>query len=218
MQLLEKPEQLLRRIADALKECSSSNRLIVGVAGAPASGKSTLGAWLSQQINRTWSIDSQSIVVPMDGFHLDNSVLEARRMLAVKGAPQTFDVQGFITLLQRLAAGTSASPVFFPEFDRSADLARNASNAVEQHHRVIIVEGNYLLLRHPLWNEIESLLSLSVFLEVPMAQLEKRLIQRWLEYGLDPQAARARALTNDIPNARLVVKESSDAHLVLKSV
>ncbi len=218
MQLFDKPEQLLSPIADALKECPPFNRLIVGVVGAPASGKSTLGGWLSQEINRSWSIDSQSIVVPMDGFHLDNSVLEARQLLAVKGAPQTFDVLGFITLLQRLAAGTSAGPVFFPEFDRSADLARSASNVAEQHHRVIIVEGNYLLLQHPLWEDIASLLSLSIFLEVPMAELEKRLIKRWLEHGLDTESARARALNNDIPNAQLVTKESAQAHLILKSV
>ncbi len=218
MQLLDQPEQLLGPIAEALKECPPHNRLIVGVAGAPASGKSTLAAWLSEQINQAWSIDSQSVVVPMDGFHLDNVVLEAQQLLAVKGAPKTFDVQGFIALLQRLAAGTSTSPVFFPEFDRSADIARSASNVVEQHHRVVIVEGNYLLLQHPLWTEIASLLSLSIFLDVPMATLEKRLIQRWLEHGLDPKAARARALNNDIPNARLVVEESGDAHLVLKSM
>ncbi|MGQ7844784.1 hypothetical protein ACUNV4_09920 [Granulosicoccus sp. 3-233] len=158
-----------------------------------------------------------AIVVPMDGFHLDNAILNARGQMAVKGSPPTFDINGFVALLHRLSVPDGAD-VYIPVFDRDADLSRNAAHCVTARHSVIIVEGNYLLLPRKGWKRLAPLFHLSVMLDVPLQTLEERLVQRWLYHGLEPEAARQRALSNDIPNARIVQEESTGAHLYFKSV
>lgn len=160
---------------------------------------------------------TQAVVVPMDGFHLDNTLLHERGQMAVKGAPQTFDIEGFVALMQRLSR-VDDRDVYIPVFDRSADLSRNAAQCVSASHSVIIVEGNYLLLQRPGWESLASLFHLRVMLDVPIEVLEERLVQRWLDHGLDADAARERALSNDIPNARTVSEESTGAHLFYKSM
>ena len=106
----------------------------------------------------------------MDGFHLDNAILQARDQLPVKGAPQTFDVAGLHSLLLRLAeprlasrieADHNVNTIYVPVFDRTADLARNAAQAVEAHHQILIIEGNYLLLNEAPWNALRSLFDLT---------------------------------------------------------
>ncbi|NND89330.1 MAG: nucleoside triphosphate hydrolase [Granulosicoccus sp.] len=212
----ETTDALVRRITDLLAERTQQKRLLIGIAGAPGSGKSTLAEGLCGQLNASSSTE-QAVVVPMDGFHLDNVILDRREQRAVKGAPQTFDVDGFIILLQRLGRTTDSS-VYVPVFDREADLSRNAAQCVDPEHQIIIVEGNYLLLRRPGWSSLRENFDLTVMLEVPLALLEERLVQRWLDHGHDPAQARQRALSNDIPNARLVLKESTEADLYYKSV
>ncbi len=153
----------------------------------------------------------------MDGFHLDNAILRERGQMAVKGSFQTFDVDGFASLVQRLAQPNPA-PVYVPVFDRTMDLSRNAAHGVDQRHGVVIVEGNYLLLARPGWQELAALFHLTVMLDVPIETLQERLVQRWLDHGHDPEQARRRAFSNDIPNAQVVVEESSGAHLIYKGV
>ncbi len=165
----------------------------------------------------TQATGSCAVVVPMDGFHLDNVLLRERGLMAVKGSPQTFDVAGFAALLQRLTI-TDEGDVYIPVFDRGADLSRNAAQCVTASHSVIIVEGNYLLLAREGWKKLAPLYHLSVMLDVPLETLEERLVERWLAHGMAPEAARERALSNDIPNARLVQEESTGAHLQFKSV
>lgn len=229
-------EALTQRILDLQAQMPSRQRLIVAVAGAPGSGKSTLAAEICQRLNQlagpierlgsglthddseTDAIRShQAVVVPMDGFHLDNTILKERGQIAVKGAPQTFDVNGLASLIRRLAEPIN-EPVYIPVFDRSMDLSRNAAYCVDERHGVVIVEGNYLLLARPGWQELAALFHLNVMLDVPMETLQKRLVQRWLNYGHEPEQALERALSNDIPNAKVVVQESSGAHLIYKSV
>ncbi|MFP1630222.1 nucleoside/nucleotide kinase family protein [Zhengella sp. ZM62] len=181
-------------------------RYTVAIAGAPGAGKSTLAAGLAR------TLGGRAVVVPMDGFHLDNAILEARGLMAVKGAPETFDVAGFAALLGRLA---TEDAVAIPVFDRAADLSRAGAAIVSTATPIRIVEGNYLLIDRPGWRSLRPHFDLAVILDVPEAELERRLVQRWLAHGLDPQAARSRALGNDIPNARLVAAESSGADLIV---
>lgn len=194
----------LARLVTAKAE--GRDRFTVAVAGAPGAGKSTLAGRLAD------ALGSRAVVVPMDGFHFDNAILEARGQMAVKGAPQTFDVAGFGALMARLL---SEDTVAIPVFDRSADLARAGAAIVSAATPIRIVEGNYLLLDRPGWRDLRRHFDLTVFLDVPEEELERRLIQRWLDHGLDPDAARARALSNDIPNARLVVAESVDGDVIV---
>jgi pantothenate kinase len=183
-------------------------RLMVAIAGAPGAGKSTLAEALAARLG------PMAAVVPMDGYHMDNAVLTARGLLARKGAPETFDVAGLARDLARLRAADEAE-VLVPVFDRGADLARAAARAVAQSVPVVLVEGNYLLLQEAPWAGLARLFDLAVFLDVPEPELERRLVQRWLDHGLSPAAARARALGNDIPNARRVVRGSRPADVVV---
>lgn len=200
-------------IGQVLTRATGQSRLIVAITGAPAAGKSTLADELCQQINIKSGADC-AVVVPMDGFHYDNIILDARGHRSRKGAPHTFDVDGFSALLARLK--TAKNDVAIPVFDRAMDLARAGAAVVAPQHQIVIVEGNYLLLNLPQWRGLTQYFDMSVFLEVPLDILQQRLIQRWLDYGADYEMAKTRALSNDIPNAELVIQFSEYADFVLQ--
>lgn len=185
---------------------ASEGRVLVAVAGAPGAGKSTLAARLVEDLG------PEAALVPMDGYHLDNAILDVRGRRFEKGSPDTFDVAGFAAMLRRLKA---EDEVIIPVFDRTIDLSRGSARVVGPQARIAVVEGNYLLLRDAPWDGLAPLWDLTVFLDVPEAELERRLVARWLHHGLDLAAARHRAEANDLPNARIVVERSAHAHLVL---
>jgi pantothenate kinase len=195
-------------LADRIRKLSEGReRVIVGIAGPPGGGKSTLADRLAS------GLGAQAVVVPMDGFHYDNAVLERRGLKARKGAPDTFDAAGFIATLKRLREIEAETMV--PVFDRTADLSRAAARSVRKEHRILIVEGNYLLLTMPPWKEVGSLLDLSVLLNTNRKELESRLIRRWLDQGLSPRAAADRARGNDLANAELVLTHSAPADFTI---
>jgi len=176
-----------------------SDRLLVAITGAPGCGKSTLASELARRLNAQ---GRKSIVVPMDGFHLDNSILEARGLRPRKGAPETFDAPGFLRLIRALKTGDE---VFAPSFDRTRDLAIAGSVAVPAAAKVVIVEGNYLMFDEAPWAELADLWDLSVRVNVPMPELRARLIHRWLSLNYSSAVATRRAEGNDIPNAQRVI-------------
>jgi pantothenate kinase len=176
-----------------------SDRYLVGIAGAPASGKSTLAAELARRLNAQ---GRKTVVVPMDGFHLDNAILDARGLRPRKGAPETFDAPGFLRLVRALKTGEE---VFAPLFDRTRDIAIAGAVAVPAAARVIIVEGNYLMFNEAPWQELAALWDVSARVDVAMPELRARLIQRWLSLNHSPSVATRRAEGNDIPNAQRVI-------------
>jgi pantothenate kinase len=189
-------------------KAASAARVMIAIAGPPGAGKSTLADALCARLNRDMA-GEPALVVPMDGYHFDNDILVARNLMPRKGAPQTFDAHGFHHLLTRLRAGEAE--VAIPVFDRVRDLARAGARLVTPAQRILLVEGNYLLLKSEPWVQLKSLFDLTVFLPVPMPVLEARLIQRWLDHGLTQSAAETRARSNDIPNAEVVLAESQPA-------
>jgi pantothenate kinase len=194
-------------VGEIAARSSGRDRFVVAVAGAPGSGKSTLAEQLVVQLNAEGHGPAE--VLPMDGYHLDNTVLDARGWRAVKGAPQTFDAAGFAVMLKRIR--DAHAPVVVPVFDRSIDIARAGARVIGTDVRIVVVEGNYLLLDDPAWSVNRACFDLSLFLDVPVAILEERLIERWLTYGLSRDAAEARARGNDLTNGRLVASRSVDA-------
>lgn len=186
------------------------DRLIVGIAGAPGSGKSTLAERLRERIEAS----GESVaVIPMDGFHFDDRVLSARGLLPRKGAPETFDVAGFRHLLIRLRA--REAEVAIPVFDRSIEISRAGAAIVPDETRILLVEGNYLLLDEAPWNGLAGAFDMTVWLDVPVGELERRLVQRWLDHGFAPDTAREKALSNDIPNARRTAAHRRAADVTL---
>lgn len=199
------PKEIVDQINGAPK---SGRRRLVGLVGAPASGKTTLAHAIA-------ALDETISVVPMDGYHLDNVILEKRGLLARKGAPETFDAAGFAHLLRRLAAGEDA---IYPTFDRATDRSIAGSGEIGDGCETILVEGNYLLLDRPQWRPLADLWDLSLFLDVPMDALRQRLLDRWDKYGFDKQAAARKADENDLPNATLVYTSSLPADITLNDV
>jgi pantothenate kinase len=191
-------------------EAAKVPRYMVAIAGAPGSGKSTLAETLRNALTAMGEI---AAVVPMDGFHYDDIVLNARGHRARKGAPFTFDVAGFEILLKRIRAGEPG--IAIPVFDRTMELSRAAADIVDERAKIVLVEGNYLLLRQPPWTRLRSLFDFSVFLSVPREELERRLIQRWLDHGFDMAYARNWVASNDIPNILAVIDDSAAADLTI---
>lgn len=202
-------ETLAQRLLIALEGLAGRDRLIVALAGPPGAGKTYRSAQLLAHINAI--LPGQAVVVPMDGYHLDNALLgEALRPF--KGAPQTFNVEGLRVDLERIRRADTQ--VMVPIFDRPLDLARAGAREVSLAHRIILVEGNYLLLDRPPWSSLTALFDLGVMLEVDDMTLEQRLLERWRSLGLDEASARRQALENDMPNARLIKTGSRPPDLV----
>lgn len=177
-------------------------RMVIAVTGAPGSGKSTFAAELARRLNAR---GRKAVAVPMDGFHLDNQVLEQRNLLQRKGAPETFDAHGFIRLITAIKSGAE---VFAPTFDRTRDLSIAGAVAVPADARFVIAEGNYLMFDEPPWSALADLWDLTIRLDVPMPELRARLIQRWLSQNLSRAVATRRAESNDIPNAQRVIAKA----------
>ncbi len=179
-----------------------SDRYLVAVTGAPGCGKSTLASEVARRLNAQ---GRKTAVVSMDGFHLDNRILEARNLLPRKGAPETFDAPGFLRLVRALKTGEE---VFAPVFDRTRDLAIAGAVAVPAAAKVVIIEGNYLMFDEAPWSELADLWDLSVRVNVPMPELRARLIHRWLSLNYSSAVATRRAEGNDIPNAKRVIERA----------
>ncbi|SFC30634.1 hypothetical protein SAMN05428997_105272 [Bosea sp. CRIB-10] len=157
----------------------------------------------------------EAALVPMDGFHFDNAVLDQMGMRNRKGAPETFDYAGLAATLWRIRS--RGGPVAVPVFDRKADLARAGAAIVPADARFVLVEGNYLLLDRAPWSGLASFFDLTIFIEVPLAELEHRLLARWRDFGRGEEAARAWVEGNDLPNARLVIEGSRSADIIWKN-
>lgn len=195
--------------AAIFKRLGGRERIIVAIAGAPASGKSTLAAKLERVLP-----EGSAAVVPMDGFHFDDAVLIARGQRQRKGAPETFDFAGFKVLLSRLRE--REPDVAIPVFDRTIELSRAGGAIVSADTRIILVEGNYLLLDEAPWSQLEPLFDFSIFVDVSREDLERRLMQRWDEHGKTPEAARAWIASNDMPNIERVLSRRRVADLVVR--
>lgn len=192
-------------LSEIERRAQTGARLLVGVAGPPGAGKSTLAERLHEILEER---GHRNAVLPMDGFHLDNAILEARGDLARKGAPHTFDVRGLADLLRAVKAG---GEVFAPVFDRSRELAIAAARCIAADDRIVIAEGNYLLLQQGRWASLADLFDLTVMVAPPLAELERRLVARWTHYGLTPAQIAAKVDGNDLPNGRLVIERSRAA-------
>ena len=194
------------RIIERSKDLSGTGRRMIALAGPPAAGKSTVAEQLVTKLGETTAL------VPMDGFHYSNDILDAKGLRARKGSPESFDLAGFKSLLTRLK---TEQDVAVPTFDRALDCSVGSSRLVQASHQTIVVEGNYLLLDEPAWRDLGACWDMTVFLEVPIDTLKARLIERWLNHGFQKPDAERKANSNDIPNALRVVEHRLTADLVL---
>lgn len=188
----------------------SGGRALLGIAGAPGAGKSTLAAALVA------ALGEQAVVVGMDGFHLAGVQLRRLGRADRKGAPDTFDAHGFVALLERLSHPGPAT-VYAPAFERALDEAVAGAVAVPRDVALVVVEGNYLLLDTPPWDRVCPLLTECWFVELPRGVRERRLIARHERFGASPARARVHALGSDAAHAALVAPTAARADLVLRA-
>ncbi len=193
---------------------ATKGRLVLGLVGAPGAGKSTLAEALCQ------ALGDQAALLPMDGFHLANAELARLGRAQRKGAPDTFDAAGYAALLARIRAPeamTSEDIVYAPAFHRDIEEALAGEIPIAPAVRIVITEGNYLLLDDPAWDGIARLLDQAWYVEAEDETLrQERLLARHIEFGRAPDQAKAWITSTDDPNARRIEATRKKAHKVFR--
>ncbi|GHB55535.1 nucleoside/nucleotide kinase family protein [Streptomyces cirratus] len=191
---------------------ATGGRRILGIAGAPGAGKSTLAEQLARELG-----PAVAVVVPMDGFHLARAELERLGRADRKGAPDTFDAAGYVALLRRLRERASDA-VYAPAFDRTLEEPVAGSIRVEPAVPLVITEGNYLLLDTGVWAGVKPLLDEAWFLAPDDTDRVRRLVDRHVRHGKDEAYARRWVARSDEANARLIVAGRGRADLVIERI
>ena len=196
-------------IVDALqRRAGDARRFLVGLAGPPAAGKSTLAEALREGL---LARGESAEILPMDGFHMDDGILAERGLLPRKGAPESFDGRGFVDIVQALKR--AEGEVLVPVFDRSRELAINAARAIPVETRFVLAEGNYLLLRDAPWDRLDGVFDFTIFVGPPYPVLEERLRRRWMGYALPEDQIGWKLYGNDLPNGKRILENSRPADL-----
>ena len=208
------PQQALSRLVPHILDMESraQHRIAIGLAGGPGTGKSTLAAELVTMLNAVHP--GSAALVPMDGFHMRHAKLEALGQVDYKGAPHTFEGADFVTFLHRLK--TATGPVSGPGYSRKIEDVVEGAFTVAAEVKILIVEGNYLLLTEGPWAGVKPLLDYAVFVDVPRALVKARLLKRHGEEGLfTEERNRAHIERNDLPNYDLVCLSQDRADVVI---
>ena len=203
-------DAFVREIQAMAAALSPGERRLVALAGPPGSGKS----YVAERLLDGGPAGAVA-VLPMDGYHYDDELLTRLGRRAHKGAPDTFDVGGLAAMLKRLAANAEEA-IAVPRFDRSLEIARAGAILIPQSVKVVVAEGNYLLLDEPPWDALAGLFHLTAMIETDEAVLRERLTRRWLDHGIAAPEIAARVEDNDLPNGRRVLAASRAADIVLR--
>ena len=189
------------------RRAASVPRVIIGLAGQPGSGKSTVAAHVVSLLGPS------AQVLPVDGFHLPQAQLVELGRRDRMGAPDTFDVAGFVAVVRGLRQGGSLD---VPGFDRVIEEPVPGDLSIAADTRIVLVEGNYLLYEQDGWQTSVGLLDLRLYLDVDPLVRRERLIARHIHFGKSPAAAREWALGPDEANARLIVATAGRADYVVR--
>ncbi|SHE56089.1 nucleoside/nucleotide kinase family protein [Streptoalloteichus hindustanus] len=203
-------------VARATALAAGGQRRLLGITGPPGAGKSTVAGRL------VGALGGRAALVGMDGFHLAQRELERLGRADRKGAPDTFDGDGYLDLLRRLRRNGPGSPdaatVYAPEFRREIEEPVACAVPVAPDVPLVVTEGNYLLLDDEPWKHVREVLDEVWFLAPDEADRVAWLVARHRRYGRGPDEARARALGSDQANAERVAPTADSADLVIHAV
>ena len=203
--------ELLSILVYNLDQSDLQRRYFIALAGPPASGKSTISEKLNEDLNtKGFPTD----ILQMDGFHLDDGILNFTNLLSRKGSPETFDVMGLKSFLIRLA---NEPEVIVPIFDRALELSRSSAVTISNNKKIIIFEGNYLLLNSHPWSELNDYFNSRIMIHCKESVLEKRLIDRWKGFNLTQDQINHKVYENDLPNGVNVNQNSIEADYYLEN-
>jgi len=206
--------QFIAHLERYAADVPAGERRVIAIAGAPASGKSTTA---DESVRRLNEVDPGSTaLLPMDGYHYDDEVLVPRGWRPRKGAPHTFDVGGYASALRRLKANDEPT-VAVPRFDRDIEIARAGAISIEQSVRLIVTEGNWLLLDDEPWPMLRPHFDQTVLIVADMETLEARNRQRWVDYDFTEEMIQAKLDDNDMPNVRLVYERSAEPDWIVRT-
>lgn len=193
--------------------------MLIGIVGAPGSGKSTLSAAVITHL-ATGPAPLEAALVAMDGYHLAQHVLDTLGLAEIKGAPQTFDAAGFVALLERITDARAAGGIVYaPEFRRALEEPIAGAVPVRPDVEVVLTEGNYLLSDEPPWHRVGELLTEAWYLDVPEELRIERLVSRHIAFGRTPEVSLERATSGtDGRNARYVARTRPRADLLIRPV
>ncbi|MFV0132224.1 nucleoside triphosphate hydrolase [Streptomyces sp. HMX87] len=222
-------------LARARRLPRGGRRAVLGIAGSPGAGKSTLAERLVRELNGAgapWVAH-----VPMDGFHLADAELDRLGRRDRKGAPDTFDAAGYAALLRRLreeggrdeggerrergqgvdeaGGGRDGEVVYAPGFERVLEQPLAGAVPVPPSARLVVTEGNYLLLDDGAWARVRPQLDEVWFCELDEEERIRRLVARHEEFGKSHREAVAWELRSDRRNAELVAATRHRADLVV---
>ncbi|KDR87937.1 nucleoside triphosphate hydrolase [Agrobacterium sp. TS43] len=191
-------------------EGSKGRRVMIAIAGAPGSGKSTIAECVVDTLNAGEGVSAA--LFPMDGFHYDDAVLEEMKRRPFKGAIDTFDAHGLRHMLERLKANQD-DVVAVPVFDRAIEIARAGGRLIPQSVDIIVCEGNYLLAGQSPWDRLKPIFDLTIFVDVDEDDLRARLRDRWWSFGLGEDEINRKVEENDLPNGRFITSTSTEPDL-----
>ena len=206
-------DALVRRVLGLLDRAGHGDRVAIGVAGAPGAGKTTLAEDLVAAVAGQLT-DAAVAHLPMDGYHLADAQLDALGLRERKGAPETFDGHGYLATMTRLRSGDPAT-VYVPGFERILEQPVAAAIAIPASVRVLVSEGNYLLLEDDPWPRVRALFDEVWFVDLTDRERVRRLVARHTEFGKEPGAAQAWAVGPDQANADRVLATRDRADLVV---
>ncbi|WP_404391191.1 nucleoside/nucleotide kinase family protein [Humibacillus xanthopallidus] len=200
-------------VAAAVDLVGDRRRVVLGIAGAPGAGKTTLAEALVRGVARAEGADWVAHV-PMDGFHLADVQLDRLGSRSRKGAPDTFDAEGYAALLRRLV-DEPESWVYAPGFERTLEQPLAAAMVVQPAARLVVTEGNYLLLPEERWQRARAALAQVWFVTGDDALRRSRLVERHVTFGKEPDAADTWVKQTDEANAALVAAVAHTADRIV---